>query len=324
MTILVSHTSALEYWNTVGAKFLRDGASRRKATEAARLALDCTDKPRLESGNLRPGGCTLPLSVLVGNACARTSTSAIASRYVGGKLPDNSFADAGKGFLVSTPEFIFVQMATRIGLAELIRLGFELCGTYAENGKPASGARCMAPLTSSVKLRAFLEGAPEVYGKKKAARALRYVLDGSASPRETVLAILLSLPYRLGGFGLDGLLLNYRIDTGRRSQSMADRRYCVCDLYWPESKIAVEYDSDQWHTGAARIASDAKRRNTLLAQGIRVVGVTRAQLDDVEELRKVARLLAKMMGRRLRCMSPESVAAHYALRTELQVSVRSD
>lgn len=330
---LIGYKTALEYWNTVGARFLRDASMRRKATRKARAALRSTESPSLDGSTVRPGGCVLPLFVLVGTQEARTRTDCILSRSWLTDLPEGAFADAGLEFLISTPEFCFLQMARDLSLAQLIMLGYELCGSYAMvegtawDGAGAEGKAVMrkrSPLTSVEKLRSFVAKADGAYGRKKALRAVKYILDGSASPRETALAMLLCLPYGLGGFGLPAPKLNYRIDIGKRAAPMADREYCVCDLYWPQQKIAVEYDSDLHHTGSFRIASDTKRRNTLAARNVTVIGVTRVQIDDVIQLRKTAKTLAKLMGKRLRCDSPKLVEKHYALRAELGIALAVD
>ena len=78
------------------------------------------------------------------------------------------------------------------------------------------------------------------------------------------------------------------------------------------------------HTGSFRIASDTKRRNTLAARNVTVIGVTRVQIDDVIQLRKTAKTLAKLMRKRLRCDSPKLVEKHYALRAELGIALAVD
>lgn len=123
---------------------------------------------------------------------------------------------------MSTPEFCFLQMAGCLSLVQLIQLGFELCGTYAlVGGAPA--VRRAAPLTTKVKLAAFVEQSSGARGCKKAARAVRYVQDGAASPMETMLAMMLCLPYGLGGYGLEKPLINHRVDVPSSSKAGRSR-----------------------------------------------------------------------------------------------------
>lgn len=321
MDILVSDISALQYWRTVGVGFLCDGKARRVATTCARNTLKHGDRPVLSGGRRRPGGCKLPLRVLVSDVCARTEAEDIASRLWGGDLPGASFVDAGEGFLVSTPEFCFLQMASQLTLVQLIQLGFELCGTYALVAADEPAVNRGASLTTASKLRAFLEKSPNAYARRKALRAVHYVVDGSASPMETVLSMLLCLPYGLGGYGIERPLLNHRIDIPQSAKKSASKSYCECDLFWPKANLAVEYDSDLYHTGEDKIARDAMRRTTLIASDIAVVTVTNMQLVSGELLNKVAQLIAKQTGKRLRYRDPEFTQKHYELRNELLESL---
>jgi len=187
MDILIGNESALDYWRTVGPNYLRGYDARQAATRRARRALTSSERPTLSEGNRRPAGCTLPLRTLVGSVDVRTRTPAVLSSFCS-VLPERSFVDAGEGFLMSTPEFCFLQMANRLTLARLIMLGYELCGTYVLVDKGPAPRRD-APLTTVAKLRTFIEGTSNARGRKKALRALRYVLDRSASPMESALGM---------------------------------------------------------------------------------------------------------------------------------------
>lgn len=217
---------------------------------------------------------------------------------------------------MSTPEFCFLQMANRLSLARLIMLGYELCGTYVLVDKGPAPRRD-APLTTVAKLRTFVEGASNARGRKKALRALHYVLDRSASPMESALAMLLCLPYGLGGYGLPEPRLNYHVDVPPSFRAMADRKHCVCDLCWPESKLAAEYDSELHHVDPERRESDARRRSTLITLGFTVVTVSKGQVMDSAAFNRLAHQLAKRLGKRLRYVDPGFTRAHLELRAEL-------
>lgn len=315
MDLIFGYESALEYWRTVGLRFLRGTKECRAATVRARKALKAKEKPRLSEGNRRPAGCVLPAKVLVGNASARVQTGSVLS-CEWSFLPDRSVVDAGQGFFVSTPEFCFLQMAGRLSLARLIQLGCELCGTYVEDGN-GPALRREAPLTSVAKLRAFVDFAPHAYGRAKALRALKYVLEGAASPMETALALLLCLPYRLGGYGIERPKLNYHVDVPSRRRKLADRGYCECDLCWPEANLVVEYDSKLYHIDPERQESDARRRGTLVSLGFTVLTASRKQVMDGGAFNRLARQVAKLTGKRLCYVDPEFTRNHLALRDEL-------
>ena len=314
-TIIVGYVSALEYWRAAGPKLLRGKRQRREDTLRAREALACGTKPKLALDNRRPAGVRLPLHALVGDARHRTRTASVTTS-IWKTIPDRSMADAGMGFIVSTPEFCFLQMAGRLTLVQLMLLGFELCGTYAvvEQG-PAQ--RREAPLTSVDKLRSFVEAAAGAPGRAKALRALRYVRDGAASPMESALTLLLCLPYALGGYGLPYPQLNYHVSVPSTKRKLADRTYCVCDLCWPETSFCIEYDSELHHADAEKQESDARRRNTLIAMGFTVATVSRGQVMDSGAFNRLAQQIAKRVGKRLRYRDPQFTRNHLAVREEL-------
>ena len=108
--------------------------------------------------------------------------------------------------------------------------------------------------------------------------------------------------------------LNKRIDHGKAAGKRSNKAYHRCDLFWPEAKLAVEYDSDEYHTGADRIAEDSKKRVDLGALGIDVVTVTSGQIQSAVEFERLARLIAKKLGKKLRYKNPQFLKAQRELR----------
>lgn len=307
MDPILSHTSALEYWRSV-----RIGSRSFRAVEDPRSLLVCPPKKE-DLAEPGPWWLTRPLHVLVGEATSRRVSSEVVSHVQSGPLPARAILDTQNGFCVCSPELCFVQTARSLGLAKTIELGYELCGTYDIS---VDDLRECAPLTSVERLTAFVEAVGAVHGKRTAVRALRYVVDGSASPRETILTMLLCLPYSLGGYGIPMPLLNYKVDLGKREQRIAGRGSLRCDLYWPDAKLAVEYEG-QIHAEPDRISKDSMRRDALISRGITVVTVTKWQLNDGGELNGIAHVIAERVGKRLRYKDPEFTRASLALRREL-------
>jgi very-short-patch-repair endonuclease len=56
------------------------------------------------------------------------------------------------------------------------------------------------------------------------------------------------------------------------------------DLAYPDARVVLEYDSDEWHSGTTRRHRDAARRNRLRALGWTVIEVTAAQLRNPADL----------------------------------------
>ena len=215
-----------------------------------------------------------------------------------------------------------MQMAEKLPLIGLIELGFELCGTYslptvADPLPPEIGFNNRTQLTNTRRLERIAANMVGSHGRKKALRALRYITDGSASPMETKLTILLILPYMLGGYGLQKPIANYRIIPVKSVKKSSSKGSYVSDLFWPDYNLAVEYDSDQYHTNLSQIAEDSKKRNALNLMGITVVTVTKQQLYSSIELEKVARILAKHLEKRLQFRNPDYARIRGNLRRQL-------
>jgi len=313
MKQFISHQSALEHWSR------RRELPEKSADRRCKVALP-DKQSRIEPQIFSE--FTLPVHILIRDRGARLVSKIVKQHLFSSETPVGCFLNIGDGLMVSSPEFCFLQMAERLALVRLIELGYELCGVYSipqadDPNTPEIGFHHRRPLTSVDKLKNFLECMPGAKGHKKAKRALRYIIDGSASPMETKLAMFITLPYMLGGYGFVLPELNKRIVLTKTARKEFNKDYYVCDIFWPDEKIAVEYDSDQQHTGSDRIASDSKRRNAISTLGVRVVSVTRQQLYSSVELERVAKTIAKHMNRRLFLPNSKFYAAHNDLREQL-------
>ena len=166
------------------------------------------------------------------------------------QVSSDSFFELTKSCLVCSPELAFVQCADRrADFIWLLELGYELCGTYQTERTGLTTQYEVEALTSTQRIRDFLKRNPSLRGSRLARRALLYMSDGSASPRETALALLLGLPRHLGGYGLEIPLMNHPVKLNDQSASIAQRALLRCDLCWPKFKVDVEYQSDFAHQG---------------------------------------------------------------------------
>lgn len=252
-----------------------------------------------------------PVHVLVFKKGHMRNTKTFICHLRSCKVPQNHILEVGEGLYVVSPELVFLQMTEQLSVREHIGLGFELCGIYGIYG---NGLFKREPLTTVKRLDAFIATADHVRGARKGSQSLRYVLEHSASPMETALTMLLCLPYRMGGYGIERPFLNYRIHSNKISNLSG----CYeCDLYWPLIKLAIEYDSDMFHAETERMNKDSIRRSDLNLLGITVVTVTRGQLVSQKELHKIARLLAKLTGKRLQYKKTDFRKANAKLRTYL-------
>ena len=313
MEWFISHQSALEFWRQASA----ESVLANKKVRIKRLPSKPPDARKLHKEN--PWGLLAPLHILVGSSNARKATQNLRCHIVSREFPHGSFVQASPGLIASSPELCFLQMADELSLPELIALGYELCGSYRldNEGESERGFRDDAPLTSVAQLKAYLIRSTGFKGHKKALRAVRFIAEGSASPMETALCMLLTLPYLLGGYGFPLPQLNYPVDARSGTEKARGKHPYRCDLYWAEERVDVEYNSDAYHANPERIARDAMRQNALSSVGVTVVTVTRRQIVDTARLREFAEGLGKLLHKRLQCPLPEFKARHTVLRRQI-------
>ena len=206
-----------------------------------------------------------------------------------------------------TPEVLFAHMACLLNRIALAMVGFELCGTYRIDG---DSLKQRSPVANTSMLGEFLYAHNTLRGSQKALSVLSRIIDGSASPMETACALGLSLPRSLGGCGLPKPLLNYEISLSEHAEKILGYPTITPDLYWPEGDIAIEYDSNLHHTGAHRIAQDARRRNSMEMDNHQVVTVTNQQLAYAQGLDGIAHIIAKALNKRIRFSSENSWREH--------------
>ncbi|MBX9035139.1 hypothetical protein [Gordonibacter massiliensis (ex Traore et al. 2017)] len=311
MKLVLSHRSALEYWRSVGTLRLPRPKPTRARTPGDRIA----DTEVLAL--CRAHALSRPLHLLVPKSERRFRTRDVVYHARDELLPQGSLAVIDDGLFVVSPELAFVQRSAEVNFAKLVNTGYELCGTYTPSDSPTDRDFGQLPQTNPVKLSSYLEKAGAMHGIAQARRALRHVLPNSASPAETALSMLLTLPYQQGGCSLPHPQLNYRIDPGKHARKNVSQNYYRCDLFWDKTNLAVEYDSNLYHTGAERIARDSKRRDELLGLGVTVVTVTAGQLFNFQEFNKVARTVAKRLGERIRPRNEDFATQQLALRSIL-------
>lgn len=323
MAVLLGYTTALEYWRSCAS--ITDATHHElllgTSTERKNTTNSLQTKMRKKAAQKH---CSIYASEHPSSHLIILKQQSIPARcHVHAQLPPYScirYSNKDDVF-VSTPEFCFLQMASLLTVEQLIALGFELCGSYART-KEATVYQAF-PLTSVEKLDSFLSKANGFNGIKRARRALRYILPRSASPMETALTMLLCLPYSLGGFGIASPKLNYPIDIPIPLKKKIHAHYYICDLFWPDSNLAIEYDSDLAHSGIYKTTKDAARRSVLTTLDISVLSVTRPQIMGRASFIQLAHLVARKTGKRIRCDWSSFSYQHQKLRTMLLSSNES-
>ena len=183
-------------------------------------------------------------------------------------LPAHSLHHLGDNVYCTTPVFALVTIAARTSdRIFLLELAWEICGTYRTQKTTPDTAYQAPAFTSVDEIRSFVERNPSVRGSRKIARLLRYVADGSASPRETKCALLFGLPRKNGGYGLGMPRMNHEVIASPEARAISGRSSFRCDLCWPAAKLDVEYQSREMHGNELSRLRDSRRANALASMG---------------------------------------------------------
>ena len=320
MRAFISHDTALSYWRVhfpLDSELGRPARISWSQEYAYRKedVLACVPEWYREEGK--------PVDLLVFDPALRRQSKQVISRLWGTKAPTGAFYRDGDIF-VSAPEFVFLQMASRLTLVQLIALGCELCGTYVllPKGRTHPGAidenpRRVAPLTNIDRIQAFLDKAADAKGRTLARRALQYVAEGSRSPMETMTYLLLCLPPKLGGYGFPRPVINAHIALDEEARAIAHRSYCEGDICWETGRLNIEYHGEV-HVGAQQMKGDVGRTLGIEHMGFRVITVTSSQVLDITSFEVVAKEAAKHLGKRLYSNVLSGTAARQTLHDELE------
>jgi len=257
-----------------------------------------------------------PIHAFVPERKKGTSTKHLITHVFSQQIPNGAFLNLGHGVCICTPQFTFLQLASKLEPLELLALGIELCGAYSRWNPNARGDGLAAirdrenarsctyelpPAIKAQRLAAFVDRMSGRQGAIGARKVMRWVLDGSASPMETATYLLLCLPRRLGGYGLPKPMLNPVLKIS--GPDGVKKRYP--DLFWHGPNIDVEYNSDEAHSGEWARYRDSKREVELAVADVRVLPLTRPQLMDAHEFDGFAHGLRRMLGIRSRPFDPD-------------------
>ena len=256
-----------------------------------------------------------PLEVLVDRAGRRPADSSIRAHVLSTPLPSNSILRIEPELYAVAPALAIVQFAEGHEWQEVLALAFELLGAfslcYADPMEGASypwsaatpttalGYRSCEPALTALQLARYLSFAKKIRGLRCARLACGYALEGAASPMEAIMAAQFHTPLRMGGFGIEDMRLNFRLDFTRDALLASGMPYAVLDAYVKTAQATLEYNGHYHDAAHARI-HDEKRTAGLQAMGILTIPVNDEQLRDLDALELIAKVLYRRQGRQFR------------------------
>ena len=211
----------------------------------------------------------------------------------------------GSSLCVVSPEVLFLQMAAQLSAIELVKLGYELCGNYSlpmsqpnYAGVPR-GFVARKALTNVAKLNDFMDAHASNRSVRNARAALRHVADGSVSPKQTELCMLMVLPRKMGGYGLSAPSCTCEAASLGNAAAGLSGRARPFGLCWPDVGVAIRYGADG--NGQARAAKHRCRHcSTPGCSAAKVLAISNRDIRHPESLDGIADAVARKHGRYLR------------------------
>lgn len=201
-------------------------------------------------------------------------------------LKAGQYTDRG----VCTLPYLFLRYAACLELVPLIYLGLQICGRDRDR----------EPLCTARKLKSCALGLKGHDGRRKALQAVQYICDNSFSPWESWLHMLLCLPNHLGGCGFPKAVFNQKVQIGTHT--------FMIDIYFPEDRFGVEYDSFQFHNNCDSFSRDSLRHAKLQAAGYSIVHVRPGQLEQYESFFDLVFNISRALHKPMRIRSPQYFA----------------
>lgn len=296
MKVALTHRSALEALSLQADRcdistLPRTSLPAGFASQAGTADLECLQR----AYHLRD-----PVQALSCEAASRRSRGILERHRFNPAAMSQGFIELEPCVFASSPELCFAQLCCDLDVVDATRLLGWMAGTYALDCDGNLGQTERVPLLNEESLVDALERLKGIHGVALARRAARHAPYRCASPKEVEVGMLLQLPGELGGCGFPRPRVNLEQQLTPKQQKLLHRRLFKCDFFWPEKKVAVEYDSREFHCDASRIERDAVRRNALEYLGITVLTLTWNQLKDYASFETFSTQLASHLGIRLR------------------------
>ena len=259
---------------------------------------------------IRNGITEGPYHLLVSRSYRGYKRDDIVLHIANNAFPPRALIKVSRSLYVTGPELTFIQIAASGELDEvdLALLGFELCGTYVLDTSWDGCTYTDTALTSVSKISRMIDALPGYAGVARARKALAHVKDASHSPMESVLALLLSLPTRLGGLGLGPIALNHPVAT-----PLGPRRP---DILFPKLRCGLEYKGKEYHSVEA-VGRDDRRQNKLVGSGVTVLNVWYEDLVNDHLFNQFVDDLFRTLGIRKRIRAKGFETRQKLLRTRL-------
>ncbi|MDO5329169.1 MAG: hypothetical protein Q4E88_03615 [Coriobacteriia bacterium] len=208
--------------------------------------------------------------------------------------------------VIVSPELAIFQLSRIVPVWRLLQWTIELMGNYAIDINCQFGFTKCKPLITNLKnmknLTISLSNS-KLSNNSNLILCIDYAASGSVSPAETNLYILLCGPRKLGFFQIRKLIFNIEIELSDEAIKISGQNSVTPDLLYLNKKVAIEYDSDAFHTNNYQDQKDKRRIMALTHDGWKVFVVTAFQINNYNSFCQLALDILKACGQDKRIRS---------------------
>ena len=312
--LYISHDTALYYWRTNPSPYVLEGLEQNiRALRNCPTSLQQVRELDLFEAELGPD----PIHVITPLGAPRYGSPRLLFHTQGAKLPPHSLCHLHGGIYVVSPEICLVQMCNKLSLPKALQIGVEFCGTYAlrPEGVEEKGTRSYTLMNAS-QFRRHVNAWNGLHGLVQARKVAKYLENGSASPMETILYLLLCLPQKYGGYNLSRPELNGEVDVPENCMHVLRQDKIKPDLLWRNQHVAVEYDGE-YHNDPRQAVRDELRRSILESMGFTVFVFKKQHVYNPLVFERMVSAVAAKLGKRIRPLTLKQQIARESLRAEL-------
>lgn len=318
--IFLSHVSALACWAVVGHRGLDDQTRTvvRNPTTSVKNTTSILNLGLLQSKFM--GKLPKPIDILVPSHGRTFKSDLVTCHLCTHDVPPGGFRRLTDHIYISSPELTFVQMGTLLTDTQLALVGMMLCGKYAI--APNQGRELIErqPLATLESLEAMVDTCEScrVRGATAARRALGMCVEGSRSPRESLLFLLLCNKSSMGSYELARPEINRPIELNPAGVAIVGTSELTPDLCWHNKGVLMEYDSWDNHNTPRKLADDDLRMEAFRQSGWNAITLRTKNVDYPDRLDRMVRgVLAPAIGAITPPMSMDFVRCRTHLRDEV-------
>lgn len=312
--IILSHYSALtmyRYARIYGAKLLKCDDNkkinaRRPSVEETKLLTRFLEKQT---------GKFYKLEVLLDDVAKRKNSAILTCHSSNFRLNGKYFckitsndevknATIFHDIILVCPEITLAQMSKTVPAWKTLQWVMEFFGNYVVDINNTRGFIACRPLLNKIDNLNFYKDAEfeksKICNSKNMSICTKFLQKNSASPAETNLYILLCDPRRLGFFQTLKMDLNKEYVLSETAYSLCGQATITPDLSIKKKKVAIEYDSREFHAKVMQDQKDKRRLMALEHDGWKVFVVVPYQMNNYQAFCQIAHDILKACGQETR------------------------